>query len=53
MIQDYLEELADKNKIKIIQNYNLDHTVKEALELVFKRIKDEFAKAGEEYAHSV
>ncbi len=53
MIQDYLEELAGKNKIKIIQNHNLDHTVKEALELVFKRIKDEFAKAGEEYAHSI
>ncbi len=52
MIQDYLEELAYKNKIKIIQNYNLDHTVKKALELVFKRVKDEFAKVGEEYAHS-
>jgi len=49
LIQDYLEELAGNNKIKIIQNYNLDHTVREALELVFKRVKDEFAKVGKEY----
>ena len=52
MIQDYLEELAGKNKVKIIQNYNLDNMVKEALKLVFKRVKDEFAKVGEEYTHS-
>lgn len=52
LIQNYLEELAGKNKVKIIQNYNLDHTVGEALELVFKRVKDEFAKVGEEYIHN-
>ena len=49
MIQDYLEELAVKNNVKIIQNYNLDHTVNEALELIFKRVKYEFAKVGNEY----
>lgn len=52
MIQDYLEELAVKNNIRIIQNYNLDHTVNEALELIFKRVKDEFAKVGNEYVSS-
>lgn len=49
MIQNYLEELAAKNNIRIIQNYNLDHTVNEALELIFKRVKDEFVKVGNEY----
>jgi 2-phosphoglycerate kinase len=49
LIQDYLEELAGKNNVKIIQNYNLDNTVNEALELIFKRIKDEFAKVSNEY----
>jgi 2-phosphoglycerate kinase len=49
LIQDYLEELACKNNVKIIQNYNLDNTVNEALELIFKRIKDEFAKVSNEY----
>lgn len=52
LIQNYLEELADKNKVKIIQNHNLDHTVREALELVFKRVKDEFVKVGTEYTHN-
>ena len=46
MIQDYLEELAVKNNVKIIQNYNLDNTVKEALELIFQTVKEEFAQAG-------
>ena len=53
MIQDYLEELALKNNVKIIQNYNLDDTVKEALGLVFQNIKDEFARLGEEYVHGL
>ena len=53
MIQDYLEELAVKNNVKIILNHNLDNTVKEALELVFQNIKDEFARLGEEYAHGL
>lgn len=52
MIQDYLEELAVKNNIRIIQNYNLDHTVNEALELIFKRVKDEFTKVGNEYVNT-
>jgi len=52
MIQDYLEELAVKNNIRIIQNYNLDHTVNEALELIFKRVKAEFAKVGNEYVNT-
>lgn len=51
-IQDYLEELAAKNNVKIIQNYNLDHTVNEALELIFKRVKYEFAKVGSEYVNT-
>jgi len=51
MIQDYLEELAGKNGVKIILNHNLDNTVKEALELVFQTVKDEFARLGEEYTH--
>jgi 2-phosphoglycerate kinase len=49
MIQDYLEELAVKNNVKIIQNYNLDNTVKEALELIFQTVKDQFANLGDEY----
>ena len=49
--QDYLEELAVKNGVKIIQNYNLDNTVKEAMELVFKTVKGEFARLGKEYTH--
>jgi len=49
MIQDYLEELAVKNSVKIIQNYNLDNTVKEALELVFQTVKNQFASLGAEY----
>ncbi len=53
MIQDYLEELAGKKNVKIIQNSNLDNTVNEALELIFKRIKDEFAKVSNEYTGTV
>ena len=51
MIQDYLEDLAAKNNVSIIQNYNLDNTVKKALELVFKTVKDQFDRLGTEYAH--
>jgi len=52
MIQDYLEDLAAKNNVSIIQNYNLDNTVKKALELVFRTVKDQFDRLGTEYAHS-
>jgi 2-phosphoglycerate kinase len=49
MIQDYLEELAVKNSVSIIQNYNLDNTVKKALELVFQTVKGQFASLGGEF----
>jgi 2-phosphoglycerate kinase len=52
MIQDYLEDLAAKNNVSIIQNYNLDNTVKKALELVFRTVKEQFDRLGTEYAHS-
>ena len=50
MIQDYIEELAKKHDIKIIQNYNLDNTVNEVLELIFQRVKKEFAEVGTQYS---
>jgi 2-phosphoglycerate kinase len=53
MIQGYLEDLASKNNVKIILNHNLDNTVKEALELIYKTIKEEFARFGEEYSHKL
>ena len=49
MIQNYIEELALKNKINIIENYNLDHTVNEVLELIIEAIKEEFSKVRAEY----
>lgn len=49
MIQNYIEELAKKHGIKIIQNYNLDNTVNEVLELIFQRVKKEFAEVGTQY----
>ncbi len=49
MIQDYIEELANKHNIKIIQNYNLDDTVNEVLELIFQRVKKEFEEVGTRY----
>lgn len=49
MIQNYIEGLAKKHKIKIIDNYSLDHTVNEVLELIFQRVKQEFSKVRLEY----
>ncbi|MBN2073390.1 MAG: hypothetical protein JW770_05540, partial [Actinobacteria bacterium] len=51
-IQDYIEELASKNNVKIIKNYELDHAVHEALELIFERVREEFIRAGAGYANS-
>jgi 2-phosphoglycerate kinase len=44
MIQEYIEELARENKVPIIENYNLDHTVNSVLEILFQRVKKEFSK---------
>ena len=49
MIQGYIEELANKHKINIIQNYNLDDTVNVVLELIFQRVKKEFEEVGTQY----
>jgi len=49
MIQNYLEELAAENNVSILQNYNLDDTMKKALGLVFMAIRKEFARSGTEY----
>ena len=49
MIQEYIEELAKKHNTKIIQNYNLDDTVNEVLELIFQRVKKEFGEVGAQY----
>lgn len=49
MIQGYIEELAKKHNINIIQNYNLDNTVNEVLELIFQRVKREFGEVGAQY----
>jgi len=43
LIQGYIEELAEKSKVKIIDNNNLDHTIKEVMELMFQRVKKEFS----------
>jgi len=44
MIQNYIEELAKENNVKIIENYNLDNTVNKVLELIFQGVKEEFSK---------
>jgi len=44
MIQKYIEDLAVKNKVPIIENYNLDNAVSEVLEILFQRVKKEFSK---------
>ncbi len=44
MIQKYIEELAISNNIDIIENYGLDGTVYEILELIFQKLKEEFSK---------
>ncbi len=43
MIQGYIQELAAKNNVKILDNYNLDHTLVEAMDLMFERVKKEFS----------
>ena len=42
-IQNYIEDLANTNKVKIIDNNNLDHTVSEVMDLMFQRVKKEFS----------
>jgi 2-phosphoglycerate kinase len=44
MIQKYIESLAKDNGVNIIENYNLDNTVNEILEVLFHRVKQEFTK---------
>ncbi len=44
MIQKYIESLAKDNGVDIIENYNLDNTVNEILEVIFHRVKQEFTK---------
>ncbi|MBM3706507.1 MAG: 2-phosphoglycerate kinase, partial [Actinobacteria bacterium] len=44
MIQKYIEDLANQNKVPIIENYNLDNAVSEVLEILFQRVKKEFSK---------
>jgi 2-phosphoglycerate kinase len=44
MIQKYIEDLAVKNKVPIIENYNLDNAVGEVLEIIFQRVRKEFSK---------
>lgn len=43
LIQDYIMELAVKSNVKILDNYNLDHTLTEAMDLMFERVKKEFS----------
>lgn len=52
IIQKYIEELAQKNNIRVIENYDLDHTVNEALQLILQDVKEEFSKVRLEYAKS-
>ncbi len=44
VIQEYIEELAEKNNATVIDNYDLDHSIQEVLELLFQRVKIEFSK---------
>jgi 2-phosphoglycerate kinase len=44
MIQKYIEELAKQSKVPIIENYGIDNTVSEILEILFKRVRAEFSK---------
>ncbi len=43
-IQNYIEELAKSNKVRIIDNYDLDSTVNAVLDVIFSRVKMEFSK---------
>ncbi len=47
-IQAYIEDLAAKKGIKIINNYDLDSTVTEFMEEIFVRVKQEFSKIGDQ-----
>jgi 2-phosphoglycerate kinase len=44
IIQEYIEELAQKHNATVIDNYDLDHSIQEVLELLFTRVKKEFSK---------
>jgi len=44
MIQKYIEELAKQSKVPIIENYGIDNTVSEILEILFRRVKDQFSR---------
>jgi len=46
IIQNYIEKLAKKEKIKIIENYNLDTVLNEILELILHRLRSEFGDVG-------
>ncbi len=43
LIQGYIEELAGKNNVKIIDNNNLDTTINTVMDLMFQRVKKEFS----------
>lgn len=49
MIQEYIEGLAKENGISIIENYSLDRTVNEILELLFIRVRKEFSEINSDY----
>jgi len=42
-IQGYIEDLAEKNSVKIIDNNNLDNTINTVMDLMFQRVKMEFS----------
>ena len=42
-IQEYIEELAGKNNVKILDNNNLDNTINTVMDLMFQRVKKEFS----------
>jgi 2-phosphoglycerate kinase len=42
-IQGYIEELAEKNNVKILDNNNLDNTINTVMDLMFQRVKKEFS----------
>ncbi|MBC7332928.1 MAG: 2-phosphoglycerate kinase [Actinobacteria bacterium] len=52
IIQKYIEELAQKHKVRIIENYDLDYTVNEVLKLILQDVREEFSKVRLEYAKS-
>ncbi|MHB1375956.1 MAG: zeta toxin family protein [Candidatus Humimicrobiaceae bacterium] len=42
-IQGYIEDLAEKNNVKILDNNNLDNTLNTVMDLMFQRVKKEFS----------